>query len=60
MNWKDENGEAKKVLGTGHPTPETHIRLYVANRKGYRMFLKNNILRIVQKGIEYTVQNLAS
>lgn len=58
--WKDEDGEQQRVKGTGYATPETHVRLYCANRKGYRMFLKSNIRKIVQAGKEFSVEDIAA
>lgn len=58
--WNEKDGTQKFVQGTGQPTPETHIRLYAANRKGYRMFKLSNILSIIQNGINYSIKDLIS
>lgn len=45
--WKTDKG-VQEVKGTGHETPEGMVRLYAANRKGYRTFILENILKVKQ------------
>jgi hypothetical protein len=57
--WKDDEGQ-HTVKGTGHATPDTHIRLYAANRKSYRMFVKSRISKVMQAGKLYSVEDIAA
>lgn len=52
--WKTADGKQAEVNGTGHATPEGLVRLYSANRKGYRMFDLKSIAQVKQSGVIYS------
>lgn len=47
--WETMSGDLEMVKGIGYPVnKKTHIRLYCANRKGYRTFIKSRIIEVKQ------------